>query len=1553
MSFCHLHVHSDYSLLDGFCRIPDLVQAAKADGAPAVGITDHGMLAGAVEFLSECKKAGVKPIVGIEAYITSGSRFERRPGVELDRAHLVLLAKNQEGFRNLLELTSKAHLEGFYYKPRIDHELLDRHHRGLICLSGCISSELSYFARTDEARALKTIEYYRGLFGDDYFIELQSHPGPEFHELKGQLLALARKTGVAVVATNDVHYVRRSDARYQSLLVRIGRVAREREKEKGKEKEGEKSERVLVDDYYLKSAAEMAAEFRESPEAIANSVRIAEAVEWISLPDRVLVPLVPALRAAHDVDPGPLANSHLAEQALRGLQARYGTPLPREYRERLDYELGVIAETGFAAYILLVADICHFARSVRIRFGPRGSAAGSLVCHGLGISEPDPIKHGLIFERFLNKDRVEMPDIDLDFQDDRRGEVFDYLAATYGADRVACVATYGTLGPKAALRDIGRVLGYDLPTLETVCRAIGDAKDFAEARERPDLKRLLGSDPTLERLITEAQPLAGIARHSSTHAAATVIAALPLAGLAPLMRASGSERPQVQYPGDELQHAGLLKMDVLGLDTLTVLDRALRLIAARHGREIDLWGLPTDDPATYQLLAQGRVHGVFQLGTSSGRRLTLEVKPNSLADLMALVALNRPGPLEFASRYAGVKHGKETLKTPHPVLEGILRETNGICLTGDTIVFDARTGRRHRLDEIGELLDLAVQGVDEDWRPALGQVTGWFDNGVQDVYELRLRSGAEVCGTASHRFLTERGWRELAEIKPGDYLATPTRLLEPEARLDVDRRRLRVLAYLLANGSLGSKSGVDFVSKDPTVLAEYERALGVFSDVATRRLTQIHGVTRIWTAKAEGYRDYHAPSSLLAWMRELGLKHPTSGGCRSHEKFVPPFVFELGDEDVAYFVASLWDCDGYCGPGYSHLKTISRQLAEGLRLLLLRLGITSTTYVSTYSGRGESRTAYQVTISDSARFREIVGPHLLTAKVGRIGIGSSEPTVDRGLFLTELADATTLSSRALQNLHGIDRQQLKPKARARLRIAARIARQATTSLPLSETARRLNVTWQEVISIEPAGQDRVYDITVAELHSFVANGVVAHNCIYQEQVGQLAMQVCGFSYGEADVLRKAVAKKKPDLLASQHDKFIDGAIRASGLTAEEAEGIWAFLVPFANYAFNRSHACCYAYLAYQTAYLKAHYPLEFMAAVLDVARDRPDKIVLGIAECLALGIEVLPPDIAHSDVSFTIEGKGIRFGLAAVKGVGEEAARNLVQAAPYARMSELVTKPATLPGKVALEALVKVGAFPFVTRAAQLDVLDRLVARGGAYRRETESAQLSLFSPFDDFPEPGPEIPEVEPEVLLGWERELVGVAITDNPLRRAARTRGVTLSGEVVQGTAVRMIGELRRARELRSRRNGQAFLSAELVDIAGALPLVVFPRVYGQLNASAPGLFGERGLYEFAGHIEEYNGELQLVVGSASEWVEPVPEGATPPPAAGPERRQLVVRADVDPTLWLTAWSLAASRPGPVPLELVLERNGARMQGELLVGAAVVDELESLLRTPEARAT
>jgi DNA polymerase-3 subunit alpha len=463
---------------------------------------------------------------------------------------------------------------------------------------------------------------------------------------------------------------------------------------------------------------------------------------------------------------------------------------------------------------------------------------------------------------------------------------------------------------------------------------------------------------------------------------------------------------------------------------------------------------------------------------------------------------------------------------------------------------DARTGERRRLDELKEVDDFHIQGVDANWQPAIGRVTHWIDSGYKEVYQVTLRNGASIKVTGDHRVLTETGWQPLNQLAVGDYIGTPPVLLGPSENQAeaVDRRKLRVLAYLLADGSLGSMASVDFISKEPALLDEYVRCLEAFPDVRPSFTPQVRGVTRIGIAKQEGLdAHYHAPTSLLAWLRELGMKHPAGsrpGGLRSQEKYVPAFVFNLGQQDIAYFLASLWDGDGYIGSKLCHYRTISRQLAEDVQTLLLRLGIRSTIYLSSYASKREEeadqRVSYQLTVYDTARLGALLQPHMVSAKRERACKSYAHPTITRDAFLQEVRAVTPLSSRSLMREYGIDRQHFYPKGRHRERISTHVVEPLTATLPMPNTARKLNVDWQEIVSIEPAGVEHVYDLTVEGLHSFVANNIIVHNCVYQEQIIQILSQLAGYTPGDADLVRRAISKKKASDIEKHKKIFVEG-----------------------------------------------------------------------------------------------------------------------------------------------------------------------------------------------------------------------------------------------------------------------------------------------------------------------------------------------------------------------------------------------------------------------------
>ncbi|MEK7777587.1 MAG: DNA polymerase III subunit alpha, partial [Chloroflexota bacterium] len=672
--FTHLHVHTEYSLLDGLSRISPLVQRAKELGMDSLAITDHGALYGAVEFYSECKSAGIKPIIGCEVYVAQGSRHSKTPA-DKSPYHLTLLAKDNTGYSNLIQLVSKAQLEGFYYKPRIDQELMEAHHQGLIALSGCPNAEVPRLiiqGNLDEAK--KRALWYKEVFGD-FYLELQHHQHvPELEPLNRALVPLSRETGIPLVLTNDCHYVRQEDAPIQDLLICI---------QTNTNINDAKRLRMEDDSYHLRSSKEMAALFPELPEAYQNTRRIAEACALeMDFSHHHLPEYTP---------PGGVASEeYLAKLCWEGLAKRL-PKAPPVYQTRLRYELDVIRQTNFANYFLVVWDIAAFTRDRGILFGVRGSAAASLALYALGVTDIDPLAYRLVFERFLNVERKEMPDIDMDFQDDRRDEVLRYVMGKYGQDHVAQIITFGTMGPKAALRDTGRALALSYADVDRVARLVPfRARTLDEALETvPELKEVYQADDVLKNLIDNAKRLEGVVRHASTHAAGVLISKEPLAHYVPLQRPIKGDDGDVamtQFSMDPIAKLGLLKMAFLGLANLSILDRTIRVIADHRGEQIDLHQVPLDNAKTFQLLSSGETTGVFQLESSGMRRHIKELKPSSLLDISAMIALYRPGPMEHIETFINAKHGKAQVRYPHPVLKDILEETYGVIVYQDQVL---------------------------------------------------------------------------------------------------------------------------------------------------------------------------------------------------------------------------------------------------------------------------------------------------------------------------------------------------------------------------------------------------------------------------------------------------------------------------------------------------------------------------------------------------------------------------------------------------------------------------------------------------------------------------------------------------------------------------------------------------------------------------------------------------------------------------------------------------------------------------------------------------
>lgn len=1017
MSFVHLHVHTEYSLLDGAARIKEVVRRAKELGMPALAVTDHGAMYGVVDFYRTCKAEGIKPLLGCEVYVAPRTMADRTPRVDDNLHHLVLLAENETGYRNLMELVSRGFTEGFYYKPRVDRLLLSRLNRGLIALSACTAGEVAaHLLEGEFEKARQTAGTYREIFGqDNFFLELQDHGLEEQRRINPGLIALSKELGIPTVATNDIHYVNQDDASIQDILLCI---------QTGKTINDPNRLRFHSNQLYLKTAAEMAAIFREVPEALTRTLEIAERCEVALTFGRYHLP-------AYPVPQGHSPASYLRELCYTGLRERYGDPT-QEQVDRLEFELRVIEEMGYPSYFLIVWDLIRFARENGVLVGPgRGSAAGSIVAYCLGVTSIDPLKYGLLFERFLNPERVSLPDIDTDFCYELRGKVIDYVFEHYGADRVAQIATFGTLAARAAIRDVGRTLGLPYGDVDRVARLVPGEPGMTVAKAleaSPDLRELSESDPSVKRLLDIAMRLEGIPRHASTHAAGIVIAPEPLTHFLPLHRiADGTVA--TQFAKEAVEDLGLLKMDLLGLRTLTVIGDTLKLVKERFNVEIDLDRLPLDDPATYKLLCLGETAGVFQLESSGMRSLLRELKPSVFEDLIALVALYRPGPLGsgMVEDFIRRKHGETKVVYPHPSLEPILKDTYGVIL-------------------------------------------------------------------------------------------------------------------------------------------------------------------------------------------------------------------------------------------------------------------------------------------------------------------------------------------------------------------------------------------------------------------------------YQEQVMQIASSLAGFSLGEADLLRRAMGKKKPDILAGLRTRFIEGAA-ANNVSSDLAGEIFDLMEYFAGYGFNKSHSAAYAMVAYETAYLKANYPAEYMAALLTSAKDNSEKVAAYVEECRRLGIEVLPPDVNESGRNFTVVQNGIRFGLSAVKNVGEGAVESIItsrkEGGLFRDFGDFCSRmnPRVINRRV-LESLARAGAFASLghSRRQLLSVMDEGLELAQRSVKQKDSCQLSLFGDLDNggyHINIDPTIEEFPQQDLLSMEKELLGLYITGHPLggyreilRALTNVQAVELS-EAEPDTTLRAGGLVLTVKRLRTRK-GEQMAVLQLEDLTGTIEVVVFPRAY-----------------------------------------------------------------------------------------------------------------------------
>ncbi|MBT3690080.1 DNA polymerase III subunit alpha [bacterium] len=1051
--FTHLHTHSHYSLLDGLPKIDDLVAKAKEYKMDSLALTDHGVMYGVIEFYQKCVEAGIKPIIGIEAYMAPNSRHDKQGKFDKDYNHLILLAENNTGYQNLLKLTTQAHLEGFYYKPRVDWELLEKYHEGIIAMTACLGGAVPKAILNNE-NVEEVIDKHIKVFGrDNFFLELQHHPEEEKQQkVNNKLIELSKKMMVPLVCTNDVHYLNPEDAEAQDILLCL----------QMKKKQTDTDRMTMLDhDLSFTSPEKMADNFKDWPEALENTQKIADRCN-------VNIELNKTLLPNFEVPNNKSADEYLKELCIANLDKRYNGGITEEITKRLDYELEVITKTGFASYFLIVQDFVNWAKDKNIIVGPgRGSAAGSIVSYLLNITNIDPIKFELIFERFLNPERISMPDIDLDFADTRRDEVINYVAEKYGHDHVAQIITFGTMAARAAIRDVGRVLAMPYTYCDKMAKMVPMFSTLSEALESVDeFKEIYNSDPEAKNLIEYAKKLEGVARHASTHACGVLITPKPLDQFVPLQYSTSDNESIIsQYSLHPVEDLGLLKMDFLGLKNLSSIETTLEVIAKTTGEVIDMNKIPLDDDKTFKLFKKGHTIGVFQLESSGMRRYLVSLDPSIIEDIIVMISLYRPGPMEFIPDYIARKKGLKTITYLHPKLKPILEKTYGIA-------------------------------------------------------------------------------------------------------------------------------------------------------------------------------------------------------------------------------------------------------------------------------------------------------------------------------------------------------------------------------------------------------------------------------VYQEQVMRIARELANFSYSEADVLRKAVGKKIKKLLDEQEGKMIEGMIN-NGVNKNTAQQIWEYILPFARYGFNRAHAASYAMISYQTAYLKANYPTQFMAAILTSDLGNTDRIALEIAEAEKMGIEVMPPDINESFTIFSMvvseetkDKPRIRFGLGAIKNVGAHITKIIIherkENGPFKDLTDFLTRVQDKDlNKKSLESLIKSGSLDeFGERNELLLNSDKLLKF--SKRQDTSNGQSDLFSSSGidtNFTLKLDSVEEATKQQRLTWEKELLGIYLSEHPLDEVKHLLPQDITfisklNELSNNFEVKVAGVIQKIKKVITRK-GDPMMFVTLEDATGTVEVLIFPKILEKTR----NLWQEDKLVMLTGKISEKDSEPKILCDSVSD--------------------------------------------------------------------------------------
>lgn len=1604
--FAHLHQHTQYSLLDGAAKLKDLLKWVKEttpEGAsPAVAMTDHGNMHGAVHFYNYAVGMGVKPIIGYEAYVVPGmgTRRDRKRTDGESYFHLTLLARDFEGYQNLCRLSSRGYTEGYYYKPRIDHELLLEHHKGVIAFSGCLGSEVQQLlmqGREDDAK--KRLLWYRELFGDNYFIEIQDHGLNEQKKNNPILKAWAQELGIGMVATNDGHYVKKSDATAHETLLAIQTKATLADENRFK---------FPCDEFYVKDLAEMqkALPVADWGEEVFDNTSVIADLCNVDLPvGKRRVYQMPALpipegrtmkeelrvqtyAGAVKRYPAHLTEGLLRDYAAQSLaelgqadsqrvlarvnggdpktcdmdtlytllaflgsewekrgqdagekytpypalsrmeargedgelppyaaddcrKAQQRTPehqielTPDEEKEtvrshhrhalvllrRAEYELSVINNMGFPDYFLIVADYINWAKDHDISVGPgRGSGAGSLVAYAIRITNLDPLEFELLFERFLNPDRISMPDFDIDFNDARRTEVIQYVQEKYGTDKVAQIATFGTMASKACLKDVARVMGLEYAKVDKVSKLIpikfGKSYSLEQARDAvPDIQQLLAEDPELLKAYEFAQQLEGLTRHASVHAAGVVIGKNALTDLVPVMRDTSGEGQVCQYDMKSVEDIGLIKMDFLGLRTLSFLDEAKRILRESGADFEEKYGtfdhIPFDDPKTYDLMSRGDTKGVFQLEGAGIADASRRLKPRRLADIIALSALYRPGPMENIPTYVRRHHNLEEVdyvRDGFPKsaqwLEKILKETYGIpvyqeqimqiasevagyslggadllrramgkkdaeemkrqrqlfvkgaqekgvpedegnrlfdlldafanygfnkCLVGETRVPVAGGELRRIEDLYREGQGVQLPSVNGEYRLELRPTGAFFDNGLKSVFRVRTALGREITATGNHPLLTLDGWRNVEDLAAGERIAAPARLPELGAE-HWPEHEAGLLGWILAEGNTCHTHGAYLYSQSTEQVADMVALAEQFPNTrpTVKLRPERQNVHDIYLGS--GIRCSSAgKSGVRLWLEHLGLI-----GVKATEKTLPGAAFRMNNASLAVLVGRYWSGDGFLyGTGNTtpYAATSSRQLADDLAHVLLRLGMIGkvTEKHFTYQRGDDSagRTGYTVHLVGRRsvdRFLEVVAPHI----VGR----SEQLSALRAYYTSTPAGRETVDT-------------LPATVKSRVQAAKNAS----------------GLTWTQVEAQTGICTKEFYGAPKAHKKGFRRNTI----------------QTLGDFFGDDDLLTACSDDLYWDTITS-----IEAAGEAQTYDLE-VPGTHNFVAN--DLIVHNSHSAAYGVITYQTAWLKANYPVQFMAALLTVERRDSDKVAEYVSDARKMDLRVLPPDINRSSSDFAVQGEEILFGLYAIKGLGENAVLRILeereQAGPFKSLADFCSRIGNkTANRKALESLIKSGAFDqFGERHQLMQSLDDALedAAGTADINAKAQTGMSMMFGMEEVKKERPlrsGIPPYSDLERLKIEKDALGLYISGHPLeqheglREAASCRISDLdtwfSGQnVAPGKRLKaVLAGMIEGVVKKPTKSGGMMARFILADESGQTELVAFSRAYDRIQ-------------------------------------------------------------------------------------------------------------------------